>query len=60
MAEFTTAVRYNMPITLVLLNNSQLGKISKEFLADEMEVWQTGLVQICVSNSRKEVCRPGT
>ena len=43
LAEFTTAVRYNMPITLVLLNNSQLGKISKEFLADEMEVWQTGL-----------------
>ena len=32
-----------MPITLVLLNNSQLGKISKEFLADDMEVWQTGL-----------------
>ncbi|MCH7498361.1 MAG: Rieske 2Fe-2S domain-containing protein [Candidatus Marinimicrobia bacterium] len=43
LAEFTTAVRYNMDITLVLLNNSQLGKISKEFEADDMEVWQTGL-----------------
>ena len=43
LAEFTTAVRYGMPITLVLLNNSQLGKISKEFEADHMEVWQTDL-----------------
>ncbi len=43
LAEFTTAVRYNMDITLVLLNNHQLGKISKEFEADDMEVWQTGL-----------------
>ncbi|MCH7574365.1 MAG: Rieske 2Fe-2S domain-containing protein [Candidatus Marinimicrobia bacterium] len=43
LAEFTTAVRYSMPITLVLLNNSQLGKISKEFEADHMEVWQTDL-----------------
>ncbi len=43
LAEFTTAVRYNMAITLVLLNNGQLGKISKEFEADDMEIWQTGL-----------------
>ena len=44
MAELTTAVKYGMNITHVLLNNDELGKISKEQRADEMEVWQTSLV----------------
>ena len=35
LADFTTAVKYNMDITQVLLNNSQLGKISKEQRAGE-------------------------
>jgi len=43
MGDFTTAVKYNMDITHVLLNNSQLGKISKEQRAGEWPVWQTGL-----------------
>jgi len=43
LAELTTAVKYGMPITHVLLNNSELGKISKEQRAVEMEVWQTSL-----------------
>jgi thiamine pyrophosphate-dependent acetolactate synthase large subunit-like protein len=43
MAEFNTAVKYNMPITLILLNNNELGKISKEFLSDHKEVWHTSL-----------------
>jgi thiamine pyrophosphate-dependent acetolactate synthase large subunit-like protein/nitrite reductase/ring-hydroxylating ferredoxin subunit len=43
LAEFTTAVKYKMPITLILLNNSEIGKISKEFLSDNKEVWQTSL-----------------
>jgi len=43
LAEFTTAVKYNMPITLILLNNNELGKISKEFLNDHKEVWHTSL-----------------
>ncbi|MDJ0710089.1 MAG: thiamine pyrophosphate-binding protein [Woeseiaceae bacterium] len=43
LAEFTTAVKYNMDITHVLLNNSQLGKISKEQRAGEWPVWQTSL-----------------
>ncbi len=30
LAEFTTAVKYGMPITHVLLNNDELGKISRE------------------------------
>jgi thiamine pyrophosphate-dependent acetolactate synthase large subunit-like protein len=43
LAEFTTAVKYGMNITHVLLNNAELGKISKEQRAVEMEVWQTSL-----------------
>ena len=43
LAEVTTAVKYGMNITHVLLNNSQLGKISKEQRAAEWDVWQTSL-----------------
>lgn len=43
MGEFNTAVKYGMNITHVLLNNSQLGKISKEQRAGEWPVWQTDL-----------------
>lgn len=41
--ELTTAVRYGMGITHVLLNNGELGKISKEQRAAEFDVWQTSL-----------------
>jgi thiamine pyrophosphate-dependent acetolactate synthase large subunit-like protein len=41
--EVTTAVRNRMPITIVLLDNGQLGKISKEQRAGEWDVWQTTL-----------------
>jgi thiamine pyrophosphate-dependent acetolactate synthase large subunit-like protein/nitrite reductase/ring-hydroxylating ferredoxin subunit len=43
MGDFNTAVKYEMDITHVLLNNSELGKISKEQRAGEWPVWQTGL-----------------
>ena len=43
MGDFNTAVKYNMDITHVLLNNSELGKISKEQRAGEWPVWQTQL-----------------
>jgi thiamine pyrophosphate-dependent acetolactate synthase large subunit-like protein/nitrite reductase/ring-hydroxylating ferredoxin subunit len=43
MAEFTTAVKYKMDITHILLNNSELGKISKEQRAGEWPVWATDL-----------------
>ena len=39
-----TAVKYEMDVTHVLLNNSELGKISKEQAAGEWPVWQTELV----------------
>jgi thiamine pyrophosphate-dependent acetolactate synthase large subunit-like protein/nitrite reductase/ring-hydroxylating ferredoxin subunit len=42
--EFTTAVKYGMNITHILLNNSELGKISKEQRAGHWPVWQTDLV----------------
>ncbi len=44
LAELTTAVQYAMPITHVLLDNHELGKITKEQRALEFEVWHTNLV----------------
>jgi pyruvate oxidase len=44
LGDFTTAVKYHMDITHVLLNNSELGKISKEQRAGEWPVWETDLV----------------
>ena len=43
MAELTTAVKYGAPIKLVLINNNELGKISREQSADMLPVWQTSL-----------------
>jgi thiamine pyrophosphate-dependent acetolactate synthase large subunit-like protein/nitrite reductase/ring-hydroxylating ferredoxin subunit/CDGSH-type Zn-finger protein len=43
MAEFTTAVHYGMNITHIVLNNSELGKITKEQRAGNWDVWQTSL-----------------
>ncbi|MDH5196760.1 MAG: thiamine pyrophosphate-binding protein [Gemmatimonadota bacterium] len=43
LAELTTAVKYGMNITHVLLNNAELGKISKEQRAGQWDVWETGL-----------------
>lgn len=43
-SEITTAVKYGMDITHILLNNNnELGKISKEQKAGNWEVWQTSL-----------------
>ncbi|MXW60644.1 MAG: Rieske 2Fe-2S domain-containing protein [Acidimicrobiaceae bacterium] len=41
--EMTTAVKYGMNITHVLMNNGELGKISKEQRAGDFDVWQTSL-----------------
>jgi thiamine pyrophosphate-dependent acetolactate synthase large subunit-like protein/nitrite reductase/ring-hydroxylating ferredoxin subunit len=41
--ELTTAAKYGMNITHVLMNNSELGKISKEQRAADLDVWQTSL-----------------
>ena len=43
LGELLTAVKYNMNITHILLNNSQIGKISKEQKSSQFDVWQTSL-----------------
>jgi len=43
LADFTTLVKYNMNVTIIVLNNSELGKISKEQRAGEFTVWKTKL-----------------
>lgn len=43
LAEITTLVKYNMPVKVIVLNNSELGKISKEQRAGEFDVWKTDL-----------------
>lgn len=43
MAELTTSVKYHMNLKIILLNNQELGKISKEQMAGEWDVWQTKL-----------------
>ena len=44
LAELTTAVKYEMPIKTIILNNNELGKISKEQRAGHWSVWATKLV----------------
>ncbi len=44
LAEFTTLVKYNMPIKIILLNNNELGKITKEQRAGGWDKWATDLV----------------
>ena len=44
LSEVTTAVKYKMPIKAIILNNNELGKISKEQRAGEFDVWATSLV----------------
>ncbi len=43
LAEITTGVKYGMNINHVVLNNNELGKISKEQRAGNWDVWQTSL-----------------
>ncbi len=43
MAEWTTAAKYRMNITHILLNNDELAKISKEQRTGHWDVWQTSL-----------------
>lgn len=43
MGELCTAVKYNMNITHILINNQQLGKISAEQKMADMIVWETNL-----------------
>jgi pyruvate oxidase len=42
-AELTTAVKYDIPVKHLLLDNHALGKIGKEQLAADFPVWHTSL-----------------
>ena len=44
LAEFTTLVKYEMPIKLIVLNNNELGKITKEQRAGGWDKWATDLI----------------
>jgi pyruvate oxidase len=44
LAEFTTLVKYEIPVKVVVLNNNELGKISKEQRAGGWDKWATDLV----------------
>jgi thiamine pyrophosphate-dependent acetolactate synthase large subunit-like protein len=43
MGEFNTAVHYKMNIKHIMLNNNELGKISREQIAEKFPIWQTRL-----------------
>ncbi len=43
LGEFLTAVHYNLPITLILLNNSELAKISNEQRSEHFPLFSTNL-----------------
>jgi pyruvate oxidase len=44
LAEFTTLVNYNIPVKLIVINNNELGKISKKQRAGGWPKWATDLV----------------
>jgi thiamine pyrophosphate-dependent acetolactate synthase large subunit-like protein len=44
LSEFTTLVKYAMPVKVIVLNNNELGKISKEQRAGGWDKWATDLV----------------
>ena len=44
LAEFTTLVKYQMPVKVIVINNKELGKISKEQRAGGWDKWATDLV----------------
>ena len=44
LADFTTLVKYKMPVKLIVLNNNELGKITKEQRAGGWDKWATDLV----------------
>ena len=43
LAELTTLVKYNIPVKLIIINNNQLAKISKEQRGGHFDVWKTEL-----------------
>ena len=44
LAEFTTLVKYKIPAKIIVLNNNELGKITKEQKSGGWETWETDLM----------------
>ncbi len=44
LAEFTTLVKYEIPVKVIVINNNELGKITKEQRAGGWDKWATDLV----------------
>ncbi len=44
LADFSTLVKYNLNVCVVVFNNSELGKISLEQRSAGLQVWETSLV----------------
>ncbi len=44
LSEISTLVKYRMPVKVIVLNNNELGKITKEQLAGGWDAWATDLV----------------
>ena len=44
LADLTTPIKYEMNITHIVMHNRELGKISKEQRAAQLDVWQTSLL----------------
>ncbi len=44
LADFTTAVKYSLPIVHIVMNNDELAKISREQIGELRPVWHTSLV----------------
>ncbi|MFU8860302.1 MAG: thiamine pyrophosphate-binding protein [Cyclonatronaceae bacterium] len=44
LSELTTIVKYKMPVKIIILNNNELGKITKEQRAGGWEKYQTDLI----------------
>ncbi len=55
MADFLTAVKYNLPVKIFLLNNNQLGMIQQEQKVEGYPNWQTELLN-CDFASFAEIC----
>ncbi|NQZ30713.1 MAG: Rieske 2Fe-2S domain-containing protein [Oceanospirillaceae bacterium] len=44
LAEITTIVKYKLNIKLIIINNNEIGKISKEQKAGQFDVWSTAVL----------------
>jgi len=55
MGDFLTAVKYNLPITVFVFNNNQLGMIQQEQKVEGYPNWQTDLLN-CNFASFAEIC----